>query len=123
MPAPFEVSKHNADDGAVHLLVSGEVDRDTSEVLSAIIINTLRVRRIREVVIDLRRVTFLDAAGIRALLIGFHAAVEQGCRFSVASATGIVRRVLEITDLVRLLNVSTVDHSHELVDRSGPFPS
>lgn len=48
------------------------------------------------VVVDLSAVTFLDAAGLSALVAG---RIAAGGRFRVVGATGVVRRVLEVTGL------------------------
>jgi anti-sigma B factor antagonist len=48
-------------------------------------------------VVDLAGVTFLDSAGINALLKGRRLADAHGLQFQVSNATGLVRQVLEIT--------------------------
>jgi anti-anti-sigma factor len=49
------------------------------------------------VVVDLAAVTFLDSAGINALLKGRRLAESRGQSFAVTGATGLVRQVLDIT--------------------------
>lgn len=48
------------------------------------------------VVVDLSGVTFLDAAGVSALVAG---RIAAGGRFRLVGATGIVHRILAITGL------------------------
>jgi anti-anti-sigma factor len=49
------------------------------------------------VVVDLAGVTFLDSAGINALLKGRRLAESRAQTFLVSGATGLVRQVLDIT--------------------------
>jgi anti-anti-sigma factor len=48
-------------------------------------------------VVELSGVTFIDSAGINALLKGRRAADERGRVFRVTGATGIVRELLDMT--------------------------
>ena len=58
------------------------------------------------IVVDLRRVTFLGAAGVRALLRGRKAVLTVGREFRVANATGIVYQVLRISGIHLTLTVT-----------------
>lgn len=108
MGAPFRISKHDAGDGVARLTVTGDLDRETCEVLTTVVTNALREGRVRELVVDLRHVGFLDAMGVRALLLGHQAAAEHGSGWQVANAHGMVLQVLEITGLTQELNVSRI---------------
>jgi anti-anti-sigma factor len=55
------------------------------------------------VLIDLRAVSFLDAAGIRALLRVHDSAVGHRVALRVTGAHGVVDRVLRITGAHRVL--------------------
>ena len=124
MDAPFTVDKRVAGNGVVRLLVAGEVDRVTSKAVSTAVSDALRGRHVREVIVDLRHVGFLDAAGVRALLEGFHAAAGHGCAYRVANAHGMVRHVLDITRLSDLFKVSSDDLASEVPGRhTGSSPA
>jgi anti-anti-sigma factor len=74
--------------GAVHLLLAGELDLAGAPVLAGALADAGATGL--AVVIDCDRLTFLDASGVGALLVG-----ARSCRAAhVVGARGIVRRVL-----------------------------
>ena len=88
------------------LMISGELDEDTSDGLAALIVNAVEQPDVSEVVVDLQRVTFLAAAGVRALLRGRAAAAKMGRGMRVVNATGIVYQVLRISEVDKTLAVT-----------------
>ena len=106
MNAAFAVHKHEDGDGTVRLAVSGEIDNDLSFALTTIIINSAEQHGTAELVIDLRRVSFLSAAGIHALLRGRAAALEHGRGYRVVEARGIVRQALLAVGLEDVLGLA-----------------
>jgi len=103
METPFAVTKHVDGAGVSRLLVAGELDQDTGDTLTSLIVNAAEQHGVSTVVVDLRQATFLAAAGVRALLRGHDAAVRMGRAFRVVNATGIVHRVLELTGVQETL--------------------
>ncbi|MET0416991.1 MAG: anti-sigma factor antagonist [Actinoplanes sp.] len=99
MTVPFEVTKHCDSDGVTRLRVRGELDRDVSEALTAVIGDAAEQYGVTELIVDLEEVTFLAAAGLHGLVLGRAVAVRRGYPYRVVNARGIVRRVLEITGL------------------------
>jgi anti-sigma B factor antagonist len=86
-------SCHIKDEGDVHVVyVEGELDIVSSPPLKAV----LRVDR-SPVVVDLSNLTFMDASGLRALLEAKREAVANGRTLTLERASGIVRRVFDIT--------------------------
>lgn len=61
------------------------------------------VRGNRQVVVDLSRVTFLDVAGVRSLLVAQERAVAGGGNLVVRHPSRSVRRILELTGTLPLL--------------------
>jgi hypothetical protein len=53
--------------------------------------------------VDLARVTFLDCAGIGALVAGRNTAAGRGCGYTVVNPQRQVRRVLELTGVLTAL--------------------
>jgi anti-sigma B factor antagonist len=84
------------DAGQAILTVSGEIDIMTADALEQAIA-TIIDSGAGEVIVDLSGVTFMDSAGINALLKGRRSADDHGQRFRVNGATGIVRQVLDLT--------------------------
>jgi anti-anti-sigma factor len=107
MSVPFAVRKHE-DGGVVRLCVIGEIDHDVSEALTTIVVNAVGQGGVLELVLDLRRVSFLAAAGLNALVEGHAAAGDRGCAYRIEHAGGIVERVLRAGGLVELLAAAPV---------------
>lgn len=63
----FAIAKH-ADGATVRLVLAGDLDVCTAETLVVFVGHATAVPEVHAVLIDLRAVSFLDAAGIRALL-------------------------------------------------------
>ena len=104
---PFTVTKRDDGAGVHRLVMAGELDGDTSEICVAMIANAVEHGDVLEVVVDLRRVTFLSAAGVRALLLGREATARMGREFRVVNATGIVHQVLRISGVHQTLAVTS----------------
>jgi anti-anti-sigma factor len=103
---PFAVTKRDDGAGVHRLMIAGELDEDTSEGCAALIANAAEHHEVSVVVVDLRRVTFLAAAGVRALVRGREATLAAGREFRVVNATGIVYQVLRISGVHQLLAVT-----------------
>ncbi|MEU4560488.1 STAS domain-containing protein [Actinoplanes sp. NPDC023936] len=103
---PFAVIKRDDGGGVSRLLISGELDEDTGEGMAGLIANAATQSDVWELVVDLRRVTFLSAAGVRALLYGRDAAIGAGCAFRVVNAIGLVYQVLRISGVHQRLAVT-----------------
>ena len=90
------------DDGSTMVTVAGEIDLASSTRLNRELDTVLdgRPQRLR---IDLAAVPFMDTTGVAVLLKARRRAIEQGCRFSVASASPALTRLFEITGLAGLL--------------------
>ncbi|WP_432824593.1 STAS domain-containing protein [Dactylosporangium sp. CA-092794] len=81
----------------------GVVDLATEPRLRQALDRALAVPGAAEIVVDLDRLTLLDSTGIAALVSAYRSAAAQGAVLSVANAQGMVRRVLEITGVLKTL--------------------
>jgi anti-sigma B factor antagonist len=91
------VAGHRSGHGPVVVQVSGEVDVATVPLLRFML--TASIRPGRDLVVDMHRTTFLDAAGIEVLVrIADHLDAEGG-RLRIVDPSRAVRRVLQIVDL------------------------
>jgi anti-anti-sigma factor len=82
------------------LALSGEVDLSSATELQASIIS-LCEKDTRKLMVDLRDVTFLDAAGLRALLDGHAMCQERGAHLlCCVSEDSQVHRLLELTGII-----------------------
>lgn len=83
--------------------VAGEVDRDTADQLRKGLTEAITAGRAPELVVDLREVPFIDAAGIAALLTSHEAARRERVRLRLANTQPYVRRSLVVAGLEPLL--------------------
>jgi len=87
----------------VRVAVAGEVDLATATALRDSVLRTLHEQDPVVLEIDLAGVTFLDCAGIGALVAARNTAVQIGCRLRVTHPRPIVRLVLDLTGLLDVL--------------------
>lgn len=84
------------------VVVRGEVDRETSPTLEACLMGQLQQPGARPLLVDLSAVTFLDAAGLHALVAARQAARGLDVPFRIhCGERRAVRRPLEITGLLQ----------------------
>jgi anti-anti-sigma factor len=99
--------------GRVVVQVRGEVDSYTEPLLRACLHSQITRPAVTELVVDLRKVTFLGAAGIAALLWARNACQARGIRFTVrAGAQRRVLRPLEVTGLMELVRDDLPEPAH-----------
>jgi anti-sigma B factor antagonist len=70
------------------------------------IVNTMIERKIREYVINLEKVEYMDSSGIGALLYVFAELKKRGMLLRIAGVKGSVKRVIELTKLLGYLPLS-----------------
>jgi anti-anti-sigma factor len=87
----------------VTLTPAGEVDLRCAGALRAAIQDTLRTPHPVDVIVDLRQVTFLDCAGIGALVDGRNTAARRGRGYRVVNLQPLVHRVLDLTGVLTAL--------------------
>jgi anti-sigma B factor antagonist len=92
----------------VLVTATGEVD-STSSALLRQRLDDLLDDDVREFIVDLVGVTFLDSAGLSVLASAHRRAVRQGVRMRVLASSRAVIRPLEITGLWRLLGAERVE--------------
>lgn len=96
----FEEQPH-----AVIALIEGEIDLSNAAMVLARLNSA--VDRGRDVVVDITDVTFLDLRGVEALEAAHRRAAEQGRRMALVASQPVVHRILEITQVLKL--ISTAD--------------
>lgn len=83
------------DDGII-VTVSGEVDFCTEGLLQQALLRIMRERSAR-LLLDLSGVSFMDCAGLRALLTTRRRAELRGGSMRLIAASRAVRRIIELT--------------------------
>jgi anti-anti-sigma factor len=99
----FEV-RHESRDGAVVVVVRGEIDIVTSPQLRAALLDDRAQAPL--VVLDLREVTFIDSSGLGVIVGQQKRAQEREERFAVAVGESLpVQRILDLSGLVKVLDI------------------
>jgi anti-anti-sigma factor len=88
------------------LTVAGELDALSAADLHKAVIDVLRRQQPHRLEINLRGVTFLDSAGIRALVSCHCDAQQLNCRLTVTDPHPMAYRVLQITGLLDHFSVT-----------------
>ncbi|WP_158853451.1 STAS domain-containing protein [Saccharothrix deserti] len=84
------------------IVITGEIDQANADELTGVMADTLRAHRPRRLHLNLDGVTFLGAAGVRALVEGRIAADREGCAVEIERASAIVEKVLAICGFGRM---------------------
>jgi anti-sigma B factor antagonist len=101
----IEVVESNS---AVCVTAVGEIDSTSAPVLRQRL-DALLEGEVRELTVDLGRVTFLDSAGLCVLAATHRRALRQDVRMRVLASSRAVIRPLQITGLWELLHAEQVD--------------
>jgi anti-anti-sigma factor len=103
-PPGFRYVRHDARDGTVALAVFGELDLATAPALD----HALRSaqQRARLVVLNLRRLAFMDCTGLRVLLVAAARAHAGRTGFLVVRGPAQFERLLELTGADRQLETT-----------------
>jgi anti-anti-sigma factor len=106
--SPFEVTIEQRG-GAVHVLMSGELDISTATRLEDEL-HRVEAERPRLIVLDLAQLAFMDSTGLRLLITADARAREEGRRLAIVQGSEMVQRVLRLTRLDERLDiVATAD--------------
>jgi anti-sigma B factor antagonist len=109
VPTPFrvEISHH---DRATVLATSGELDLASGPQLEA---ELERVSESELVIVDLRRLEFIDSTGLSVLVKANQRAEEAGRRFALVNGGSQIQRLLNLTGIADRLTL--VDTPEELL--------
>lgn len=77
----------------------------TSEEFQWQLIAAITAPEIAAVLVDLGEVTFIDSAGLMALVSGLKQAKKMGRRFSICSVSAGIRMILELSKLDRVFEI------------------
>ena len=99
-------------DGGTIMAISGEVDVCTEAQLQQSLLRIIRERPAR-LMLDVSGVSFMDCAGLRALLVARRRAEMRGVFLRLIATSAAVRRIIELTGAQEALAMerSTSDRS------------
>jgi len=87
----------------VHFHATGEVDACVADILRRALAAALERPGVRQIIVELGSLSFLDAGGAGALIAARTAAEQRNIRMQVVGAHGVPRLVLEILGVYELL--------------------
>jgi anti-anti-sigma factor len=109
----IQMDIHRSTSGMLRVAVVGEVDMCTAPILREELVRAMHEQTFAVLDIDLAGVTFLDCAGVSALVSLRDAAVQTGRQMRVGHPQPIVRLVLELTGMMRALDVTVAAQPSE----------
>jgi anti-sigma B factor antagonist len=109
MTTGFDPMKMTIDvkrEGSVAVVyVVGEVDLSCSPKLREIILDLLRKRAQKEVIVDLSAVPQMDSSGIASLIEAYQEAKKQGARLVLVGLHGGPRHAMELAGLLEVFEI------------------
>lgn len=88
---------------SVRVVPFGELDLDTVRDIEERLLE-LQQNGFREVVLDLRNLTFIDSSGVHVIVAADRLARRDGTRFVLIAGPSAVQRVFEIAGIEELLS-------------------
>ncbi|MFI5890896.1 STAS domain-containing protein [Actinoplanes sp. NPDC051513] len=99
------VTSLDTDRDATTVSLRGEVDVLTVDQVRVALEEALAARP-REIVVDLRELTFIDSTGLGALIFGFQRARDTGIRFRLSGPSRPVHQILALSGLLEVVEVT-----------------
>jgi anti-sigma B factor antagonist len=93
-------------DDAVVIALDGDLDLATAAPMRDALSTALGTDKAR-IVVDMRRLAFLDSTGIHTLVQMHERCLESARSFQIVLGEGHVRRVLEVSGMLRVLDHMT----------------
>jgi anti-anti-sigma factor len=103
-PPELTVTSKTLEEHVLLFTVSGEMDAATAPTLAAALESAASLRP-QFILMDLSGVTFMDSTGIRLLLDADQQARAMMARLRICGASRAVRRPLELTGTLELLEI------------------
>jgi anti-anti-sigma factor len=101
MSSPLEIEERHEPEGVVHVLLHGELDVGSAERLEARLGEL--VKAARQVIIDLRGLTFMDSTGVRIVWEMASASANDGFDLALIQGPTAIRSVFEMSGLITRL--------------------
>ncbi|MEU4244032.1 STAS domain-containing protein [Actinoplanes sp. NPDC026619] len=99
------VTNLDRDADTITVTLTGEVDVLTVDQVRVALEEALAGRP-REIVVELRELTFIDSTGLGALIFGFQRARDANMRFRLAHPNRTVHQILMLSGLLEVVEVT-----------------
>jgi anti-anti-sigma factor len=105
-PDAFDAVLRVDGSGRAVVTLRGELDMSTAPAAAAVLLTAVAADLVRQVVIDVSGLTFIDAAGVREIVNARHMLIGRHpyrrAEFRIDGATGIVANVLTLLQVVEM---------------------
>lgn len=118
------VRTHRSGDGSndsVVVEVLGPLEAATVGALRSVVLDTIDTWRPKVLIVDLRRVPFMDSIGIGTLVAINNKARDVGGRMEVRSPSPFVHRLLQVTGLTELFGLPSLPDDAPVPDAGMPL--
>lgn len=88
----------------LQIALKGELDHHNAEYTRKWIDAVLTDRSIRELVIDMKGVTFMDSSGLGVILGRYRTLTERGGKMSIKNASKSIDRILRMSGIYTLVD-------------------
>ncbi|HPT87646.1 MAG TPA: anti-sigma F factor antagonist [Bacillota bacterium] len=86
--------------------IDGELDLETSPEFRKVIEEKLdSYKTIRHLILDLKKVHFIDSSGLGVILGRFKRITQDGGRMSAVNVSDQVKRIFELSGLLKIMNI------------------
>ena len=109
--SPLSIERHKIADGSTQLALVGELDLATLHVLEQELDRIAATEK--ALVLDLRRLEFIDSSGLHALLRAHRRLGDAGGQLTIVRGPRAVERLFRLTGLdtrLRVIDQDELDH-------------
>ena len=86
--------------------LDGELDLETSPEFRTLVENKLdQYQTIRHLILDLKKVNFIDSSGLGVILGRFKRLSQEGGRLSAINVSDQIRRIIELSGLLKIMDI------------------
>lgn len=93
---------------------SGEIDHHTAEIAREKIDNYYSIKRLKNMIIDLSNINFMDSSGIGLIMGRYKMVSENGGRLYLVNVGERVRKILQISGILKIIDIYS--DPHEIID-------
>lgn len=87
-------------------MIDGELDLETSPLFRSMVEEEMNQdKMIKHLILDLKKVNFIDSSGLGAILGRFKRVSQEGGRLSAINVSPQVKKIFELSGLLKIMNI------------------
>jgi stage II sporulation protein AA (anti-sigma F factor antagonist) len=88
------------------VMIDGELDLETSPLFRSLVEEQMdQDKMIQHLILDLKKVKFIDSSGLGAILGRFKRVSQEGGRLSAINVSPQVKKIFELSGLLKIMNI------------------